>query len=463
MFGNKKMYKKGAADAMQAYEGFAKKQGEALEELRKQVEAGDKKLEDALSQLNGKLYGIADYLTEQEKKALYHLNTPIDIKEMEDSEKHLLVAVLCQLAQNEGPSLTASQQTYISSVQQYLGITNPEAGADLSVVSDIDSLETQRAFMQTVLEFFYLQDSDEITDAQEDFLSNFSVNKKQALSIDAHVSALYNALGEKGLAEKYGPVNTAPAKPEIPSDEAIKEQVKKVQLAVDKISEDFTYIGRFYYGDYDIDSLSVGTWDDKAYKKSSQRDQAAHTIVDRLWRQFQRAASAYMKKTGEDSVYAYYKESFDDRIDNIKEKLDSIRQWAGAINNTNALNVIDKMSALLKTSDFYSKISSTTESLVSKHSFPGSSHFYSDVDYSQDCMAGDGDGIIAHMIAVTLYGFDAYPATRSMNEECETIIQSYADDLNNAWISLAQNMYANKLDDLVYSLSDALHGYGEEK
>lgn len=34
MFGNRKMYKRGLADAMQAYEGFSEKQQAALEKLR---------------------------------------------------------------------------------------------------------------------------------------------------------------------------------------------------------------------------------------------------------------------------------------------------------------------------------------------------------------------------------------------------------------------------------------------
>ena len=38
MFGNKKMYKKGLADAMQAYEGFSEKQKAALEQMRREPE-----------------------------------------------------------------------------------------------------------------------------------------------------------------------------------------------------------------------------------------------------------------------------------------------------------------------------------------------------------------------------------------------------------------------------------------
>ena len=49
MFGKKKMYKKGLADAMSAYQDFGTKQEEALAAIREEVRKGKKQLEDALS------------------------------------------------------------------------------------------------------------------------------------------------------------------------------------------------------------------------------------------------------------------------------------------------------------------------------------------------------------------------------------------------------------------------------
>ena len=48
MFGKKKMYKKGLADAMSAYQDFGTKQEEALAAIREEVRKGKKQLEDAL-------------------------------------------------------------------------------------------------------------------------------------------------------------------------------------------------------------------------------------------------------------------------------------------------------------------------------------------------------------------------------------------------------------------------------
>ena len=204
MFGNKKMYKKGLADAMQAYEAFGRKQEAALEHMREEVRKGNRQLEAAISDLGEDLNGIYGYLTSKEKAALYHLSTPMDIKDLEDEEKRLLLAILYQLSFDEGDGVTDAQRSYIRSVQKYLEITNPQTEAELSAVGDIDSLETQKSFLQVVLEFLYLQEGDELSDEQEDFLGYFSVNRKQAALIEERVSRLFNAVGNQGIAEKYG-------------------------------------------------------------------------------------------------------------------------------------------------------------------------------------------------------------------------------------------------------------------
>lgn len=204
MFGNKKMYKRGLADAMQAYEAFGRKQEAALEHMREEVRKGNRQLEAAISDLGEDLNGIYGYLTSKEKAALYHLSTPMDIKDLEDEEKRLLLAILYQLSFDEGDGVTDAQRSYIRSVQKYLEITNPQTEAELSAVGDIDSLETQKSFLQVVLEFLYLQEGDELSDAQEDFLGYFSVNRKQAALIEERVSRLFNAVGNQGIAEKYG-------------------------------------------------------------------------------------------------------------------------------------------------------------------------------------------------------------------------------------------------------------------
>lgn len=242
MFGNRKMYKRGLADAMQAYEGFSEKQQMALEKLRQDVANGGAKLEEALTGLGDDLNGIYQYLNDREKAALYRLESSMDLKDLDAPEQQLLLAVLYQLANDEGDKLTDSQRAFIRSIQRYVGVTNPQTSADLSVVGDIDSLDVQKAFFRTTLEFFYLQDGEEISEQQEDFLSNFSVNKKQAGIIENSVSRLYNIMGAEGLAEKYGfapeqepePAQTADAQENGETPDVAETQVKKEAHTLDR-------------------------------------------------------------------------------------------------------------------------------------------------------------------------------------------------------------------------------------
>lgn len=208
MFGRKKMYKKGLADALQANEAFSRKQEAAIAHMREEVRAGTKRLEDALNEavtdLGDNIVGLYNYLNTKEKAALYHLNTPLDIKDLGEDEKRLLLSTLYQLAYDEGDSITDAQRGYIRSVQKYMEITNPQTEVDLSAIGNVDSLEVQKTFLQVILEFFYLQDGDELNDDQESFLGWFSVNRNQASLIEDRVSRLFNAVGPEGVAEKYG-------------------------------------------------------------------------------------------------------------------------------------------------------------------------------------------------------------------------------------------------------------------
>lgn len=242
MFGNQKMYKRGLADSLKAVEGFSEKQQAALEKLRQEVASGGKRLEDALAGLGDELNGIYDYLNGREKAALYRLETPMDLKELEAPERQLLIAVLYQLADDEGDRLTDDQRAFIRSVQRYLEVTNPQTSADLAVVGDIDSLDVQKAFLRVALEFFYLQEEEELTPEQVEFLDNFSVNKKQAVLIEHGVSRLYNAVGPKGVAEKYGYVPEPEEREETKKGDGAKDPEEPIGL-LSPVTESVTLDG----------------------------------------------------------------------------------------------------------------------------------------------------------------------------------------------------------------------------
>lgn len=203
---SKKDYQKGMADAMEAYEAFGQKQEAAIRNIEEKVtQAGEK-----VGKLGDKIGEISDYITEQEKAALYKLNTPVDIADLEKAEKRILLAVLYQLSADES-EVTEEQQNYIRAVQQYLQIYNPQTTIDLEVVENIEDISAQKAVLQSVLEFFYLgTHPGTYTDDQMEFLDCFQINRKTRKEIITCIKSIIEVVGTRGLAEKYGVVASQP-------------------------------------------------------------------------------------------------------------------------------------------------------------------------------------------------------------------------------------------------------------
>ena len=203
---SKKDYRQGMSDAMAAYEAFGEKQEAAIQHVGAEIE----KTAGKVDRLGRKIGEIADYITDKEKAALYKLNTPVDIADLEDAEKRILLAVLYQLSADED-EVTEEQQNYVRAVQQYLKIYNPQTEIDLSAVENIEDISAQKAVLQSVLEFFCLgTHPEELTEEQEDFLDCFQVNRKTRREIDSFINAIVEAVGIKGLSEKYGFVAEQP-------------------------------------------------------------------------------------------------------------------------------------------------------------------------------------------------------------------------------------------------------------
>lgn len=203
---SKKDYKKSMADAMSAYEAFGEKQEAAIRHVGEEIE----KTAGKVDKLGGKIGEIADYITDKEKAELYKLNTPVDIADLEDAEKRILVAVLYQLSADED-EVTEEQQNYVRAVQQYLKIYNPQTEIDLEAVENIEDISAQKAVLQAALEFFRLgTHSEELTEEQEDFLDCFQINRKTRREINSCIDAIVDAVGLRGLSEKYGFVANQP-------------------------------------------------------------------------------------------------------------------------------------------------------------------------------------------------------------------------------------------------------------
>ena len=199
-----KKYKKGMADAAKAYEAFGQKQADALGHILEEVRQGKRDLESVLKELNGNIDGLYDYLQSKEKAKLYTVYTPFDIKNLDQQAQLFLVGALFRLTVDKAPN--ENQQNYLRAIQKYLEVKEPPFGVDPVAVANIDSNASQKAILQTVLEYLCLQDGDSYdeTELQQNFLAAFNVNDATRKEITKHVELLYTATGAKGLAEKYG-------------------------------------------------------------------------------------------------------------------------------------------------------------------------------------------------------------------------------------------------------------------
>lgn len=202
----KKQYTQGMADAMEAYEQFGKKQEEAIRHVGNQVEQTTTKVD----KLGEKIGGITSYITDRERAELYKLNTPVDIADLDNAEKRLLLAILYQLADVE-EDITEAQQNYVRAVQQYLKIYNPQTVIALDAVENIEDISATKAILQAALELFYLgSHPGTYSEDQMDFLDCFQVNRKTRKEIIGHIEAILDVVGLQGLSEKYGVVAQQP-------------------------------------------------------------------------------------------------------------------------------------------------------------------------------------------------------------------------------------------------------------
>ena len=454
MFGKKKMYKKGLADAMSAYQDFGTKQEEALAAIREEVRKGKKQLEDALSGLGEEMVGIYQYLDAKEKAALYHLNTPYDIKTLEESEQRLLVAVLYQLAEDEGNRLNDDQRTYIHGVQRYLGISNPQVGLDdLSVVGDIDSGSAQKAILQTVLEFFYLQEGDEITDNQEEFLSNFSVNKKQATAIESTVSRLFNAVGAKGLAEKYG------------NDEVIQQADEQQKAGLENFKKHISG-SRMHVPSYSMAALTYhrdfstmargASIDDECYKDQNSCRREAQRQLERRYQEIKKQMSAYTKRYGDDSCYKRMCDRLDASIQDLRKQLSEIR-------NPKTASIVGEIEKRLTKTKVTDNAANICDRLADKYHISEVSHYYSEIEYDVYDPSEFASSFLEKMFMQKTYGYSIFSAVSSMEKDGLEQIDEFAAELADQFNDLIDRHIIDPIQDLISDLQEVLYNPDEAK
>ena len=188
-----KSYKRGVADTAHAFAEFEKKQADAINFVRENFVEG----------IQQNINDLCEHITEQEKNALYKFSTPLDIRDLGEHDKVLIVGILYVLANDKYP--TEHQKCYIQLLQKYIDVKEYPLGIDMSVIENIDSITTQKAIFQVVIEYLALQDSDvyDETNMQNDLLNSFSISAKAKNEIIERVEFVYKILGNDGISKKY--------------------------------------------------------------------------------------------------------------------------------------------------------------------------------------------------------------------------------------------------------------------
>lgn len=189
---------------MKGMEAGARPFEEKFTKLSETTHQMGKEINSKLDGISGVIDILADDMSDMQKKELYHLNTPYDLKEdLDDDEKEIIVCSLLYLskyAQNN-----EYQMKFLRSVINYTDMRTPSGDFNIACVENIESIKVQKIIMQTLMEYLYLETEDfSFLERLENAFGYFSVNRKGIQEIEANIETIYRATGKEGLAEKYG-------------------------------------------------------------------------------------------------------------------------------------------------------------------------------------------------------------------------------------------------------------------
>jgi len=195
MFGSKK-FQKGMEAGANPFAAKFEQYSKALKRLEDNFGGQWKQTKEVADQ-------ILNCERDNEKARLYGLYTQIDIKGLKQEYKEFIVAVLYALSPETSNEL---QQSYIRSVQKYLGIKTPQTSIDFSSLENIEDLAAQKAIFQVCVEYLFLANNnlDFFEQYEKSLFNYFSLRDKVMLEIWENVLQIYTATGPLGLAEKYG-------------------------------------------------------------------------------------------------------------------------------------------------------------------------------------------------------------------------------------------------------------------
>lgn len=216
-------------DFKQGMVAGAKPFGDKLDQLANVSECAVSDINAGIAGVNSVVNCILDDLSIQEKKAVYDLDTPQGITELDQTEKEYLLSVLFSFADQKG-QVNDQQKFYLRTLKAYLGIPNIQVGIDLGTIENIESITFQKIILQTLMEFLYLEyQSHEYIEDYEGLFDTFSVNKRGIKELQSSIDHMASLMGIEGIACHYSPL----AEPEV-----IEETLEEMLTEDDSVESD---------------------------------------------------------------------------------------------------------------------------------------------------------------------------------------------------------------------------------
>lgn len=310
------------------------------EAIRRDGNQTREEYKEQISNLKNVVDVVLDDLSSREKKELYDLNTIIDISSLEETERRFLVEALYTLA-GMTEEVVDSQQVFIRSVQKYLGIKNVQTMVDLSSVENIENIPTQKALMQTIMEFLFLENNDHSYIVEyEDVFSYFSVNKKGIHEIQKAISNIYMAVGNQGLSEKYGFV-VEPDLNETLCENIDIAEVKKILTSWrNQELESYEALFTAYFLASDLYfSKDIDYWEEDIKSMSACKSKAEE-VLESLYNGCVSLMSPYSSSSVYFTVAKSFYEDFESDITKLQHHFRNLREMGG---NEDKMSMIESL------------------------------------------------------------------------------------------------------------------------
>ena len=203
---------------------FATKFGEQASNIQKTREA----LEKWCNRYGSLVDVVLDDLGDQEKQRIYKIQSKLDPADIGESEQELLICILYTVAQHTETTDTernALRQKFLSGIQNYLGITNPQSMKEISdlqeSIENIDRKSEEKTILQVLSEYLYLTYGNYAFLEQSQIVRYFAAiaTTDYLEEIRESIDEQFRVVGPEGLAAKYQNLKAA---------KSAKEEIEKV-------------------------------------------------------------------------------------------------------------------------------------------------------------------------------------------------------------------------------------------